>query len=31
MDLIPGQMVKFLDNTGKPWMVGRFAMAYKNI
>ena len=28
MDLIPGQMVKFLDNPGKPWMVGRYAIAY---
>ena len=27
MDLIPGQIVKFLDNPGKPWMVGRYAIA----
>ena len=31
MDLIPGQMVKFLDDLGKPWMVGRYAIAYKNL
>ena len=31
MDLIPGQMVKFLDNLGKPWMVGRYAIACKNL
>ena len=28
---ISGQMVKFLDNPGKPWMVGRYAIAYKNL
>ena len=31
MDLIPGQMVKFLYNPGKPWMVDRYAIAYKNL
>ena len=31
MDLIPGPMVKFVDNPGKPWMVGRYAIAYKNL
>ena len=31
MDLIPVKMVKFLDNSGKPWMVGRYAIAYKNL
>ena len=24
-------MVKFLDNPGKHWMVGRYAIAYKNL
>ena len=24
-------MVKFLDNPGKVWMVGRYAIAYKNL
>ena len=34
---IPGQMdltlqmVKFLYNLGKPWMVGRYAIAHKNL
>ena len=31
MDLIPGPLDKFLDNPGKPWMVGRYAIAYKNL
>ena len=30
-DLIPGQILQFLDNPGKPWMVGRYAIAYKNL
>ena len=28
---IPGQIVQFLDNPGKPWMVGKYAIAYKNL
>ena len=31
MDLIPGQMVKFLDNPKKLLMVGKYAIAYKNL
>ena len=31
MDLIHGQVVKFLGNPGKPWMVGRYGIAYKKI
>ena len=28
---IASQNEKFLDNQGKPWMVGRYAIAYKNL
>ena len=32
MDLLfTGQMVKFLDNPGKPWMIGWYAIVYENL